>query len=312
MSFSQAPFGAVVVAGPTASGKSLLAAHLARALGGSVVNADSQQVYGCFPLLAALPDPALQELAPHRGYGFLNPWEPCSVALWLQQVRTILATLPGGCVPVFVGGTGFYLQALMHGLPHMPDIDPGVQESLEQARKSGVDLWQRLRHLDPAGATRIHPNDTYRLMRALAFVESGGVPLSAAAPEPPCVSSCLVVLVQPPRQILRDRIRFRLERILPGALEEVSALGEAPDLWPAMKTLGARALRDVLCGKSSLEEAGTTILHRTCQYAKRQSTWFRHRVQPDVVLEGAGWGADPESTARNIVCKLNEFYYKKS
>ena len=277
----------IVIAGPTASGKSKLALEMAAALGGAVVNADSMQVYRELRILTARPGPAEEERAPHRLYGVLPAWERCSAARWREMA---LAALAGeeARPAILCGGTGFYIEALLHGLSDMPDTAPGIEAAARARREAlGTEGFHReVAARDPELARRVPPGDRQRLLRAWAVFEATGTPLSdwQARPRPEPLPAW-TILLDPPRERLRARIEARFRAMLAaGALEEADRLrGLDPDL-PAMKALGLPELHAHLAGETALEEAEKRAVFATRRFAKRQRTWFRNRLRADAVF----------------------------
>ncbi len=277
----------IVIAGPTASGKSKLALEMAAALGGAVVNADSMQVYRELRILTARPGPAEEERAPHRLYGVLPAWERCSAARWREMA---LAALAGeeARPAILCGGTGFYIEALLHGLSDMPDTAPGIEAAARARREAlgAANFHREVAARDPDLARRVPPGDRQRLLRAWAVFEATGTPLSdwQARPRPEPLPAW-TILLDPPRERLRARIEARFRAMLAaGALEEADRLrGLDPDL-PAMKALGLPELHAHLAGETALEEAEKRAVFATRRFAKRQRTWFRNRFRADAVF----------------------------
>jgi tRNA dimethylallyltransferase len=287
----QNPSGPVIlVAGPTASGKSVLAVELAAAFGGTIINADSLQVYRDLPILSAQPDEAAKAQAPHRLYGYLDAAERSSVGQWRERALTEIAGVHrAGALPIVVGGTGLYLRALQHGLAAVPAIPPPIHAEAEAFyRALGIDAFrQRLAERDPAGAARLR--DRQRLVRAYEVVHATGVPLDRwqkgrAEPAP---YRFAMMLLLPPRPALYAACDARLLAMLAaGGLDEARALaarGLSPEL-PAMKALGIPDLLRHLRGEIGIDEAIAAAQRATRRYAKRQITWFRHQARPDLIL----------------------------
>lgn len=284
-----------VIAGPTASGKSALALDIARAFDGTVINADSMQVYRDLAVLTARPGQGDCRSAPHLLYGVLGAEERCSAARWRAlAMEAIDATLGQGRLPVVAGGTGLYLKALIEGLSPMPDIPEAVRAGVRArlAAEGAVALHAELALADAESAARIPPTDSQRIARALEVVEATGTPLSrwqTAAPEgPPEGLVFRVIVLLPPRDALYATCDRRFGHMLKqGAIEEVSALlarGLDPGL-PAMKALGVADIARYLRGDRTLEEAAAQARTLTRRYAKRQLTWLRHQIVADLVLE---------------------------
>jgi tRNA dimethylallyltransferase len=282
----------LVIAGPTASGKSALGVELAEALGGTVVNADSQQIYRDLRILTARPDATAEQRAPHRLYGFLDAAERGSVANWRTLALDEIAVATGaGRLPILVGGTGLYLRAIQDGLAPVPEIPPAVrQEAVELHRLlGGVGFRERLARLDAAGAERLFAGDRQRLLRYYEVVRATGMPLSAwlRRPHPSSPYRFFTILVMPPRETLYAACDTRFVRMIErNALEEAESLacrGLDPDL-PAMKAVGVPELLRYLHGEISLEAAIVAGQQATRRYAKRQVTWFRHQIAADLIL----------------------------
>lgn len=278
---------AVILAGPTASGKSGLALRLAEEFGGVVINADSMQVYGVLRVLTARPGPEDEARAPHRLYGILPPSELCSAGRWRAlAVAECQAAWAAGKLPVVVGGTGLYLRSLSQGLSPIPDIPDAVRAAARALfAELGNDAFHaRLAERDPAMAARLHPGNSQRLTRAWEVLEATGRSLADWQAEPAADrvdAEFATLLIAPPRDELYrscDR-RFRA-MIGQGALDEVRAL-TALDLdpaLPAMKALGVPELAAHLRGELPLDEAVARAQQATRNYAKRQLTWFRHQL----------------------------------
>lgn len=278
---------AILIAGPTASGKSALALDLAVRLGGVVVNADSMQVYRELRVLTARPGPADEARAPHRLYGFVSAAEAFSVGRWLDAARAELAAAwADGRLPVVVGGTGLYFQALTVGLSAIPDVPADVRAAARALldRLGPAGLHVRLAQRDPAGAVRLRPTDSQRIVRAWEVLEATGRPLShwqATTVPGPLARGALRLLLAPPRAEVYARCDARLGRMVAaGALDEVRALDRLglPAQRPAMRALGVPHLLRHVRGEVGLDEALDAACTGTRRYAKRQMTWFRHRM----------------------------------
>ena len=282
---------ALVVAGPTAGGKSALALALAHRLGGTIVNADSQQLYGDLRVLTARPSPEDEAVAPHRLYGVLPAHEAGSAERWRQMaLAEIQAARALGSIPILVGGTGLYLRALVQGLAAVPDIPAAVREEGRELHRriGGPEFRDLLAGLDPEAADRLAPGDSQRLVRAWEVVTATGRTLgewqraTAAPADAPRVAA---ILVMPARRALQPVLAKRFRAMVAGgALDEVRrllALG-LPDDLPIMKAVGVPELAAHLAGRTSLEEAMAAGIRSTEQYAKRQLTWFRHQAPRDM------------------------------
>ena len=279
---------AVLIAGPTASGKSALAAEIARREGGMVVNADSMQVYAELGVLTARPGREDMAGVPHRLYGHVPAATRYSVGRWLDDAAAALAEARAeGLLPVLVGGTGLYFKALTEGLAAIPPVPQEVRaEVADQAegRSSGA-LHERLRAVDPESAAMVGPSDRSRILRAMEVFLATGQSLAVwrAGSGPPLVDPAEArrIVLDPDRAWLHTRISARADRMVhDGAEAEVrglAALGLDPNL-PAMKAIGVREFLDHFAGKLSLDETIAAVKTETRRYAKRQMTWFRNQM----------------------------------
>jgi tRNA dimethylallyltransferase len=303
----------IVVAGPTASGKSALALELAVAFGGTVINADSMQVYRELRILTARPSAADEARAPHRLYGAIPAAEACTAARWREMAIAAIAEAHGaGRLPILCGGTGLYLKALMEGLSPVPDIPDDLRAALRAryADAAAAAIHGALADVDPAAAARLRPTDRQRLLRALEVYEATGrsiVDWQAMPPSgpPPGMAFCPILLL-PPRKEVYAACDARFRRMLAeGALEEVRALrslGLAADL-PAMKALGVAELLRVLDGAMTPDEATTAVQQATRNYVKRQFTWFLRQIITDLTIR--------EQFSENIMPEIFSFICKK-
>ena len=293
---------AVLIAGPTASGKSALALELAQDIGGVVINADSMQVYRDLRVITARPTPENEALVPHRLYGHVDAGVNFSAGAWLADAAATLAEAQAqGRVPIFIGGTGLYFKALTAGLSTVPPIAAEVRENVRtRLEQNGVEaLHAELAKRDARAAERLNVRDRTRIARALEVVEATGRSLLDWHTEgqPPLLpkGSFRALFLAPERHELYARIDTRFDAMLgAGALDEVARLAERhlDPLLPAMKAHGVPALIRHLGGEMSLEEAATIGRADTRHYAKRQFTWFRHQL-PDFEwvkpAEARGW-----------------------
>lgn len=281
----------VILAGPTASGKSGLALALAEAFDGTIINADSMQLYRELRILTARPDAASEARVPHRLYGILPAAEAGSAARWRAlALAEIEAAWAAGRLPLVVGGTGLYLQVLREGLAAIPDVPLEVREAVRALqRRLGAERFHALlAERDPVMAARLVPGDTQRLIRAFEVLEATGTSLAdwqaRPAEGPAFAAPTATILLQPPRAELYARCNARFLAMLEaGALAEAQALdrlGLDPAL-PAMKALGVPELRRHLAGDCDLAAATVAAQQATRRYAKRQMTWFRHRLDAD-------------------------------
>lgn len=279
---------AVLIAGPTASGKSALALDLAARLGGIVINTDSMQVYRDLQVITARPTAEEEGRVPHRLYGHRDAGENCSVGLWLDDAATALKQAEtAGRLPIFVGGTGLYFKAMTQGLAIVPPTPAGVREAVRaRLERDGVAaLHAELSRRDAEGAARLSPRDRTRITRALEVLEATGRPLAAWHREglPPLLrpERTVAVFLAPDRAELYARIDARFDAMLKaGALGEVEALAarRLDPLLPAMKAHGVPWLIRHLRGDITLDAAAAESCKDTRHYAKRQFTWFRHQL----------------------------------
>ena len=278
-----------VLVGPTAVGKTTVALALARELGAAIVNADSLQVYRELNIGTAKPTPAERALVPHHLLDVADPPEPYDAARYAPEGRAVLARLDArGVPPLVVGGTGLYIKALLSGLFAEGSPQTRLRQRLRQelAGLGPEALQQRLAALDPATAQRLHPRDTYRLLRALEVMEATGQPLSALLAAHRFKDSPYRVLklgLTLPREELYHRIEQRLEVMLAqGWLAEVQGLlARYPPTLKPLQAIGYRHLINFLSGRWTWEEAVRLLLRDTRRYAKRQLTWFR--ADPEIV-----------------------------
>ena len=279
---------AILIAGPTASGKSALAIRLAQTLDGVVVNADSMQVYRDLRIITARPSLEEERQVPHRLFGHVDAAENYSVARWLADVgREITMIEAEGRLPILVGGTGLYFRALTEGLSDIPAVPEAVRAELRAWAdgRTAEEIHARLEAVDPSTAARLRPSDPQRNLRALEVFMATGKPLSAFHDSRSGavldVASCVAVFLEPDRDALRQRIDTRFETMMDsGAMEEVEALmvrGLDPAL-PAMRAHGVPGLIRALRGEISVAEAVAIGKADTRRYAKRQHTWFRHQA----------------------------------
>src|SRR4051812_17360189 len=279
---------AMLIAGPTASGKSALALALAERLGGTIINADSMQVYRDLRVITARPTPDEEARAPHRLYGHLDAAENYSVGRWLADVAPVLDQVrAAGRVPILVGGTGLYFKALTQGLSAVPPTPLEIREAVRARMEAEgpAALHADLLRRDPASEVRT--SDRTRIARALEVREATGRPLSDWHREglPPIIdaSQAVKVFLAPERDALRNNIDARFDAMLSaGALDEVRALAarKLAALLPAMKAHGVPWLIRHLAGRATLEEAAEGAKNDTRRYTKRQFTWARHQL-PD-------------------------------
>ena len=284
-------FDAILITGPTASGKSALALRLARERNGVVINADSMQVYDTLRVLTARPSEDEMEGVPHLLYGHVPASSLYSTGEWLREISALLPDLrKQGRFPVIVGGTGLYFKALTGGLSDIPAIPDDIRERLRSRliEEGPVVLHAELSRLDPAMAEGLQPGDGQRIVRALEVIEATGKSIrdfqKASGPLIIDPDRAQKIVVLPDRPVLHDRINRRFETMMEsGAVEEVKALLAlhlAPDAT-AMKAIGVSQIADMLAGRMSEAEVIEKSAAATRQYAKRQMTWFRNQMGED-------------------------------
>jgi tRNA dimethylallyltransferase len=278
----------VLIAGPTASGKSALALELAQAAGGLVINADSMQVYRDLRIITARPTPDDEARAPHRLYGHVDAAVNVSAGHWVKDAAIMLAEARAPRRPaIFVGGSGLYFKALTRGLSAVPPIPAAVRDGVRaRLERDGIEaLHAELARRDGASAERLKPRDRARISRALEVVEATGRSLTDWHRDglPPLLppGQFRALFLSPERETLYARIDARFDAMLAaGALDEVAALAarRLDPLLPAMKAHGVPALIRHLRGEITLAEASAIGRADTRHYAKRQFTWFRHQL----------------------------------
>lgn len=280
-----------MIAGPTAVGKSAYAEALAREKNGIIINADALQIYDALPILTAQPDARARAAIPHALYGTLTADVVLHARAWLDLALPVIrAAWTHGAHPIVVGGTGLYLKTLIHGLSPVPDIPAAVRDEVRALHTAlgNPAFHAHLAEIDPVMAARLKPGDSHRLMRAYEVMRATGKSLATwhelpgAPPLPEAVWR--TILIDGPRESLRIRARARLAAMMEcGVLDEVAAFkaridqGElAPDA-PPTRALGYHALAASLDGAMTRDEAFEAAVTETCQYIKRQQTWFRHQ-----------------------------------
>jgi len=279
---------AILITGPTASGKSALAVRLAAEHGGVVINADSMQVYDTLSILTARPQPADVAGIEHRLYGHVPAGAAYSTGDWLREATAVVAELrEREKLPVFVGGTGLYFRALTGGLSDMPVIPEEVREHLRGrlAAEGAEALHKELAQRDADTAARLMPGDGQRIVRALEVLDATGRSISAfqstTGPAVIAPERAEKIVVLPDRAVLAARINRRFGQMLQsGAVEEVKALlalNLAPAM-PVMKAIGVPQIAAMLAGQMSEAEVIERGAAATRQYAKRQMTWFRNQL----------------------------------
>lgn len=276
----------LLIAGPTASGKSALALDLARQRNGVIINADALQVYAELRILSARPSAAEEAMVPHRLYGHVAGTAVYSVGRWLADATAeIEACWAAGKLPIVTGGTGLYFKALEQGLAQVPPIDEAVREKW---RSFEGDLHAELGRRDPEGAAVLAPADRHRLLRALEVLEGTGQPLrhwQEAAQSAALLSGAKVerLFKDVPRPELHVRAEIRFDQMMgQGALDEVRAVLDYDPALPMMKAIGVPELSAALRGEIAMDEAITRAKAATRQFIKRQFTWWRGQMK-------AGW-----------------------
>lgn len=278
----------ILIAGPTASGKSALAIDLAEALGGEIVNADSMQVYRDLRVLTARPTPAEEARVRHHLFGTIDGAQNYSVGRWIGEVKPIIAAIrASGRVPIVAGGTGLYFKALLEGLSAIPPVPDDVRERVrrETAMLASADLHARLAGLDPEAASRIRPHDRLRTLRALEVLTATGRSIvrwrEGEKVAPLAGLRTRRIFVHCDRELLVNRIDARFRKMIEqGALDEVAGLAERglDPLLPLMRAHGVPWLLRHLAGEIGLEAAIAGGQADTRRYAKRQMTWFRGQM----------------------------------
>ena len=300
----------IVIAGPTASGKSGLALDLALALNGEVINADSMQVYKNMPVITACPSAKDKTRVLHHLYEIYEPSVNGTVVDWLNRAMVkIREVWEKGRLPIVVGGTGLYLDNLINGTTPIPECAAEVRSEVRRlAAEKGIGaVYEALAKVDIAAAERLNPNDTSRVTRAYEVWKQTGItltewhrrPMVKKLPE----AVFDIIKLCPPAEELDSRCYLRFDRMMSaGALEEVRRLTELklPGNLPAMKALGVPELAAYLNGQCSLEAAVAAGKLHTRQYAKRQRTWFANKLKADVV-----WEHCYEGNAEEFLKRLN-------
>jgi len=274
----------ILIAGPTASGKTSHAIRLAQANDAVIINTDSMQIYADLRIITARPDDEELASAPHHLFGFARGDQPYSVAHWLQDVEPLFKQfLEESHKVIFVGGTGLYFNALLEGFSPMPDIKDDIRQKWRADDLTADLLHEALSELDPIAAKELRPSDRQRMIRALEVFESTGRSILDWQKEKdePLLKGLDVckILIMPERSLLHERINLRFDQMVKeGAIQEVDAL-LAKDLPPSasvMKAIGVPQFKAYLADEISLQEAIEKAKAATRQYAKRQCTWFNN------------------------------------
>jgi len=289
------PHSVLIIAGPTASGKSALAMDVAERFTGTVINADSQQVYSELRLLTARPSGPDEKRVPHRLFGIVRGGAGCSAGRWVDLACVeIKAAQAENRLPILVGGTGMYLQSLTQGLSPIPNIPPSVRgEAMARHAELGAEAFHaEVVKLDPVAGQRLPVGDTQRLLRAWEVTTYTGQAFSvwrdAPRIKPLADMHFSTIVLAPPRDRLYAAINARFSRMVEaGAVDEVRALAALdldPDL-PLMKALGVPELLAFIHGKCTLEQAVKRAQQLSRNYAKRQLTWARHQIEGAYILD---------------------------
>ena len=295
MSAKQEKRRVIVIAGPTASGKSQLAIDVAKAVDGVVINADSQQAYNCTPLLSACPDDRDKKIVPHRLYEIWGIEKNGSVVEWLNlAAEEIRKAWEEGKMPVVVGGTGLYIDNLINGTTPIPETKPEVRRKvMKMLEEDGVQvLHAKLAEVDAEAAARLNRNDTTRVRRAYeVWLDTGKtlsewhrLPMKKVLPD----AEFTVVKILPPQEELDERCFCRFDKMMEaGALEEAESIyaKKYNDKLPAMRALGVPELLAYLKGQCSKREAVEKAKLHSRQYAKRQRTWFANKLAARIILD---------------------------
>lgn len=303
----------LVIAGPTASGKSGLALDAAEAFGGIIINADSMQVYAELSILTARPSAADEARAPHRLFGILPASEACSAARWQGlAVAEMEAAWRGDRLPILTGGTGFYIRAMIEGLSEIPPVPAEVRAEVQELRAEigEAAFHARLADVDAAAGRRLPPGDRQRVLRAFEVYLATGRTLTdwhAGAPVTPVPGArYLTIVLDPPRQVLNAASDARFDAMMAaGALDEAAALKalHLDPALPAMKALGVPELMAHLAAELPLAEAIAAAKQATRQFAKRQQSWFRNQIEPEIRVDAQY----SESLQQEIFPKIREF-----
>lgn len=272
-----------LIAGPTASGKTALALHLAKSRNIVIINADSAQVYADLPVLSAQPTAEEQASVPHRLFGYLDGRTACSAARWAADAKVAVAEAHAAeAIPILVGGTGLYLRTLLDGIAPIPEVDPDLRTNIRALNVA--DAYAALLAKDPHMAAALAPADSSRITRALEVIESTGRSISDWRKDKVGGVADQVALhplvLLPPRDWLYARCNARFDAMMSGgAVDEVEALlaRDLPGDAPVMRAIGVPEISAMLSGEISCDEAVNLGKIATRQYAKRQFTWFRNQ-----------------------------------
>lgn len=292
----------IIIGGPTGIGKTAVAIRIAQRFGGTIVNADSMQIYRKMDTGTAKPTPEEQALVKHHLIDIINPDQPFDAVRFADMAgKIIIQLVEKQMLPLVVGGTGLYIKALTHGLFRENSSDPEIRKELHQiAETHGSEyLYRNLKQVDPTTADRLHPNDIFRIIRALEVYRVTGAPISdfhnthGFSDRP---YRTLKIGLDMDRKILYDRINSRVEAMIDEGLvaevKQLLAMGYSAEL-KSMQSIGYRHMADFIEGRLEWDEALDTMKRDTRRYAKRQLTWFRkdaemiwfHPEQVDEIAE---------------------------
>ena len=284
----------IMICGPTAAGKSAAALALAEQVGGTVINADSMQVYSDLRVVTARPGPDDEARAPHRLYGIVDGGERASVASWLDlAAEAVDEARNAGSLPIIVGGTGMYLQAARDGIAPIPEVPAEIHQACldELVARGGAAFREELSKLDEETASRLFDGDSQRLVRAMGVVRATGRPISAWQSDPhqgALAGEAVAISVMPSRADTYARIDRRFAQMMEeGAVEEVEALAERgldPSL-PVMKAIGVREILAMQAGEISRGRAIELASRDSRHYAKRQMTWIRNNYRAQISID---------------------------
>ena len=303
----------IVIAGPTASGKTSLAIALARAVGGEVINADSMQIYRDLPIITAIPDDDERDGIPHHGYQVMDGGERCSVGHWLGLTQHYVDDVLGrGAVPILVGGTGMYIRAALEGISPIPDIDPSFRDEATAMHTAlgGAAFRRKLAEYDPLLAARLFEGDTQRLIRGMEVALATGQPLSKWQEIPPKGAIAIdwtSITLAPPRDALYAKIDIRYPKMLEnGGVEEIETFA-ARDLdasLPLMKAVGLPPMLKYLKGTLAYDDAIAEACRDSRRYAKRQTTWFKNQLKANICEDFGQFAQQSESFFEKILSKV--------
>jgi len=287
----------LILAGPTASGKSALALDIAPKIDAVIINADSKQVYRDIPLITAQPSAEEQQQVPHRLYGVVSAAEHITAPQWAMRAKeNIDAVHVQGKIPLLVGGSGLYIQTLMQGLSPVPAIDPAIRDAARRrlSEIGNAAFHAELEALDVAMARRLHVGDTQRILRAYEVIQSTGKSLSVWQEESPipyyAKESFLPLVYLPPRDENYRRANIRFETMMEqGVLNEVKTLDDLglDEALPAMKAHGVPELRAYIHGAMTRADAVAKAQQNTRNYIKRQHTWFNNQLPEAIRAEAS-------------------------